>query len=453
MHKESCRRHPQARAGWKCATCAAALCPECTAVRRVGRIEMEVCATCGNQAEQLRMHRALVQPLGRRILGAVRYPLTRSVGLAMLALAAFQALLSYRSYGPPQAIALLAMVSAGAFWSYFFLIMSSTASGAKELGVPDFRDIREDLVMPAWRGLAAGALVWGPALIYLLVTRGFSLELLDALASPDDPVLWVIAALGAVYVPVALMAGATECGILDVINPVRNAVCIYRLGRDYWLAVGALALLFGGHVLVQLTIVRLLYALPIPYICRVLAIGAGLYFPFVMSRVLGSLLYLRGDALDWGEARDYYEPALPGVAPRAPAPAASPAHAEGPVTTASDRLARTAPAEADALPASSASPAASAPIPAPAAPADPETLFRAGLLSVKARDFAQATRALKTAAFSGHPIAPKAMVALAQVYSDGLGDPESAARLYREAIRRFPDTEVARFAHGKLQAG
>ena len=447
MIKESCRRHPQVRAGWRCGTCAAALCPDCTAIRRAARMEMDVCATCGNRVEQLRVHRALVQPLGSRILGALNYPLTRSVGLAMLALAAFQALLSYRSWGPPQAIALLAMVSAGAFWSYFFLIMSSTASGSRELGVPDFRDIREDLVMPAWRGAAAGAWVWGPALIYLVATRGFSLEALEALASPDDPVLWVIAALGAAYVPVALMAGATECGILDVINPVRNAVCIYRLGRDYWLAVGALALLFGGHILVQLAIVPLIYALPVPYLCRVLAIGAGLYFPFVMSRVLGSLLYLRGDALDWGEASEYYEPALPGVAPRAAAPSTSAAPAASSAVPASAPPASSAPAEAPPAPPSR--PAAFAPAPS----ADPEELFRAGLLSVKARDFAQATQSLKTAAFSGHPIGPRAMVALAQVYSDALGDPESAARLYREAIRRFPDTEAARYAHGKLQAG
>jgi hypothetical protein len=53
-------------------------------------------------------------------------------------------------------------------------------------------------------------------------------------------------------------------------------------------------------------------------------------------------------------------------------------------------------------------------------------------------------------AFSGHPIAPRAMVA--QVYSDGLGDPESAARLHREAIRRFPETEAARLAHDELRA-
>jgi hypothetical protein len=409
----------------------AALCPDCTAVHKVARTETEVCARCGTRVETLRVHRADVQPLGSRLLGALRYPLVRSVGFSLLALAAFQAFLSYRSFGPPQAIALLAMVSAGAFWSYFFLIMSATAAGSSELGVPDFRDIRQDLVMPAWKGFAAGAWVWGPALIYVLVTRGFGMEALEALLSPTDPVLWLIAAVGAAYVPVALMAAATDCEIVDVINPVRNAVCVYRMGRDYWVAAGVLALLFGGQILVQLLIVPRLTALPIPFICRVLAGAAGLYLPFVMARVLGTLLYLRGDILDWGNEADYYEPALGKVAPRGAVPVES------------------APAAAVVAVAPSA--------PAVAAPAEtagaPDELFRAGVAFAKQGDFAQATRSLKTAAFSGHPIAARAMVTLAQVYAQGLRDPASAAQLYRETARRFPDSDAARFAREQLQAG
>jgi hypothetical protein len=413
--RENCRRHPGIRAGWRCGACAAALCPDCTAVHKVARTETDVCATCGARVERLRVHRAEIQPLGGRLLAALRYPLIRSVGFSLLALAVFQAFLSYRSFGPPQAIALLAMVSAGAFWSYFFLIMSATASGSSDLGVPDFRDIRQDLVMPAWKGFAAGTWVWAPALVYLLLTRGFSLEVLEALVRPTDPVLWVIAALGAAYVPVALMAAATDSEILDVINPVRNAVCIYRMGRDYWLVVGALALLFGGHVLVQALIVPRLTALPIPFVCRVLAGAAGLYLPFVMARVLGTLLYLRGDVLDWGNEADYYEPALGKVTPRAAAPVAA------------------------------------ALVQAPAGA--PDELFRAGVAFAKQGDFDQATRSLKTAAFSSHPIAARAMVTLAQVYAQGLRDPGSAAQLYRETTRRFPDTDAARFAREQLQSG
>ena len=139
----------------------------------------------------------------------------------------------------------------------------------------------------------------------------------------------------------------------------------------------------------------------------------------MIGRVLGTLLYLRGEVLDWGEAADYYEPALPGVAPRAVAPSASPAAAPGP---------------------------------AAATATDPDELLRLGVACAKARDFAQATRMLKTAAFSSHPIAARAMVTLAQVYGDGLGDRDSAAQLYRETTRRFPDSDAARFAQDRLRA-
>jgi hypothetical protein len=405
--RETCRQHPRAPAGWKCAACAAALCPDCTGLRRIGKVDVEVCATCGAQVQPIRVHRSQVQPLGGHVLAALKYPLKRSVGLALLALAAFQAFLSYRSFGPPQAIALLAIVSAGAFWSYFFLVVTSTASGSAELGVPDFRDIRQDLVMPAWKGVAAGTWVWAPALVYLILTRGFTLEVLEALAKPDDPVLWLIGAVGALYIPMALMAAATEGEVLEVINPVRNAVCIYRMGRDYWLVVGTLAVLLGAQAVVQLVIAPRLFALPVPYLCRVLAGAAGLYLPFVMARVLGSLLYLRGDVLDWGNEADYHQPVLGKVVPRAAAP-----------TDVSGS----------------------------------EEQFRQGVAAAKSGDFALATRSLKAAAFSSHPVAARAMVTLAQVYADGLRDHESAAQLYREAIRRFPDSDAARFAQKQLQA-
>ena len=45
------------------------------------------------------------------------------------------------------------------------------------------------------------------------------------------------------------------------------------------------------------------------------------------------------------------------------------------------------------------------------------------------------------------------MVTLAQVYAQGLRDPASAAQLYRETTRRFPDTDAAHFAREQLQAG
>jgi hypothetical protein len=44
------------------------------------------------------------------------------------------------------------------------------------------------------------------------------------------------------------------------------------------------------------------------------------------------------------------------------------------------------------------------------------------------------------------------MVTLAQVYANGLRDPDSAAQLYRETTRRFPDSAAARFAASQLQA-
>jgi TolA-binding protein len=55
-------------------------------------------------------------------------------------------------------------------------------------------------------------------------------------------------------------------------------------------------------------------------------------------------------------------------------------------------------------------------------------------------------------AFSTDPIAARALVALPQVYAEGLRDRDSAERLYREAQRRFPGSEAAVYAGDKLTA-
>ena len=43
---------------------------------------------------------------------------------------------------------------------------------------------------------------------------------------------------------------------------------------------------------------------------------AGLYAPFVAAGILGNLLYLHGEVLDWGRSEEYQVPLLPGVEPR-----------------------------------------------------------------------------------------------------------------------------------------
>jgi hypothetical protein len=143
----------------------------------------------------------------------------------------------------------------------------------------------------------------------------------------------------------------------------------------------------------------------------------------MMARVLGLLLHVHGDALDWGTAEQYVDPV-----------AGQPPSGTRPGPGAERRPADAAPLAA----------------PQPAASPTPAEHHAVGCEAARAGDFPRAVRALKLAAFSQDGVACKALLALAQVYGDGLSDRDAAERLYREAIKRFPRTPGADFAARKL---
>jgi hypothetical protein len=396
----TCQRHPGVTAGWRCCGCGAALCGGCATLRRLGATAvMTVCCACGDRAQRLTRPRA-ARPFTGWLRGLHRFPLGREVLPSLLALALLRALMSYGLFGP-----IGALLSAGSFWAYLFYIVRTSASGKTWLGVPDFRDVQEDLAGPAIKGAAATALIWGPALLYGLWIRGWSLPELGA-GLLHDPVLWALVVIGAAYAPMAIIAAATDVGLAGMLNPLRIVGYIRRVGPDYAVATAVLAALALAQVSVTLTIVHWLGRLPLPLVSRILAEGAALYLPFMMARVLGQLLHVHGDALDWGSPEDYADPVVAGDpwgTPQRPAGALSPVQHHA-----------------------------------------------AGCEAARAHDFPRAVRELRAAAESSDVIAARALVALAQVYGEGLADRAASERLYREAISRFPDSDAAEYAARKL---
>jgi hypothetical protein len=408
--------------------------------------------------------RATLRSFAARLLDAPAFPLTRSAFFSLVALAAFRALLSYRGLAPIQAQVVVATASLGAFWAYIFYIIRHTASGQFGLGVPDFRDVKEDLFGPAIKGAAATALIWAPALLYLLLSNDWDL---GALASPQkflDPVIWGLVLVGVAYCPMALVAAATDIELLGMLNPLQVIRYIARTGRDYFTLVIALGIMTVPAGLIQVLLVPALRGLPIPFLCRWLAEAASLYVPFVMARMLGTLLQVHGHALDWGSPSEYDDPVLPGARPRGAAPPLGPEAPSVPVAP----IASAAPA-----PVASAAPAPAGEQIARALAADdlaeavalyaaagrlapgdlaPDQHFAVGRAAATTRQYALAVRALKIAAFSPHDIAPRALVTLAQVYGDGMRDPDSAERLFQETLKRFPDSPAAAFARERLAA-
>lgn len=489
-----CARHPAATAGWVCSGCGARLCPDCAATKAAGPTSSYVvCASCGDAATRLVAPRSTLRPFVDRLLEAPGFVLSGAAVVAMVALAAFRTLLSYRGFAPMQAQAVVAGASVGAFWAYVFYIVRHTATGRPGLGVPDFRDVKEDLFAPAAKGAAATALVWAPALLYLLVANDWDFSALSSAEALNDPLIWLLLLVGVLYCPMALVAAATDIELLGILNPLQIVRYIVKAGRDYALTVGALVLVALPGALIDGLLVPALRGLPIPFISRWLAETASLVVPFLMARILGTLLHVHGDALDWGSTSDYEEPILRDARPRGtvPPPRRSATPARPPVEATPEVVAVAvadpieildldlpppAPPAAPPQAPAPAPPAASIDVPAAvqiaralaaedlaqavalygAAPRLPahelaaDQHFLVGRAAANARQYPLAVRALKVAAFSPHEIAPRALVTLARVYGEGMQDLDSAERLFHEAVKRYPDTPAAAFARERL---
>lgn len=460
-----CQYHPQAAAGWFCAACDAKLCPDCAVVESVASTDLLSCARCGGAAEEWKVHRSHA-PFSRRLLGALTYPLRKSGLLALLAVGAVVALSRGVASMLPFLIGIIPLsIWLGSFWGSLFWIVRSTAMGAEHFTAPDFHDVHHDLVRPAIRGTVATALVWIPAILFVVMAD--KLDLADAL-------FWVVVLISALYAPMALMIAATGESTLSLLNPFKVIGISMRLGPAY-LTVAAwmvpLAMLHG----VLMTVDAMVSSLNIPLLASVLGEAISLYVPFVMARMIGLLLYVHGDRVGYGIDSEFYEPALPGVKPRgkkraargpaqeqpqasqpaprprfielepepAPRPAAMPEPLEVQVvkaveTNALDQaleLYRRLPENLASLPAASH--------------------VAVGQKAAAVGDFPLAVRALKQVAqlAPGDPLAPRACVILARLYGERLGDAASAQKLYRHVVGRYPGTDAARFAQARLTPG
>ncbi|MHB8875689.1 MAG: B-box zinc finger protein [Myxococcaceae bacterium] len=482
-----CTHHPRELAGWYCQGCEASLCPDCVAGSTMGTVELVSCCRCGGQAQELQAHRATT-PFSTRVLSAWRYPFSRNGLIGVVGLGGVLWLLGNLFFIP-----LVWITYVGIFWASMFAAIRQSAQGQDDIDAPDFSDLWSGLIAPAAAGILGTAVLWLPGLLYWAYVR-----------HPDgilrDPGLWVLVVAGAVYAPMALAAAATGSGLGRMLNPLAIAAYIGRLGADYFIAVGAIVVL-GAAAVVFGILSGLVSALPVPIVAGWVSSCLRLLAPLMMARVLGLLLYTRGDALGFGRVQDFQVPVLPGVAPRGlPAPRAgqeqgsegdagrrwAPIELESPPeeVPAAAAPSKRAPVELDpgelpplpagdelsgeaelpdAIGAICAAVAANelpraaglyAKAGVPEASLSAEVHLAVGQSAATAGDYALAVRALKAAARDpADPLAPKALVVLARVYGEKLGEPDAAARLYQHVLKSYPGTPAAKFAEGRLSPG
>jgi hypothetical protein len=314
-----CRKHGRVKAGWYCSTCAADLCPDCVATHTVGHRQapMDLCCECRRLVAPLTIHRSELIPFWHRVLEAPKYPLG-AVGLLSLAglafvraLASYLGLMSVLTMG-----AAVFLLRQGLYWAFIFFIIKDSAQGASKMGVLGLRDIQSDVVMPALKGLLSTALVWLPAAIYVAAVGDGGVLGVVTYQGSKDPFFWLLAIAGILYAPMALLAGATDLGFGQILNPVRIFSFIRRMGRDYFTAIGSVAVVLVAGRMVSYGLGAVLASVGLPFLPRWAAEAVALYPVFIAARVLGLLLFTRGEALDWGRTEEYQVPILAGVRPR-----------------------------------------------------------------------------------------------------------------------------------------
>ena len=260
-------------------------------------------------ATVLTVHRRAAQPFTRRLGLAFDFPLG-STGIIALAFVGFvRALTSYAGAASLAGAGAFALRQ-GLYWAFVFFIIRGVASGERRMGVFDFSDIHSDLIAPAGKGIFATAVIWIPAAIYVYLKADEGIAGLLTYPFYRDPTVWMLALLGALYAPMALIAAATDLGFGHLLNPIFIFQSIYRMGRDYFVAVAAA----GAVVLIGAGIAALVGAatalIPVPFVGRWLSFTAELYPPFVAAGILGLLLHVHGEVLDWGRAEEYQVPLL-----------------------------------------------------------------------------------------------------------------------------------------------
>jgi hypothetical protein len=509
-----CSKHHSSLAGWRCGSCSATLCADCTGQRTAGATWLEICSRCGGLARQIKVLRSELHPFSLgQLLGAVGWPFSKLGLLSIFASAVVMTAFAY--LGRKGSI-----IVGGVMIAYLFQIVRHTAHGGDDVpGPEDFRGYFEDVVSPSFRLVLALAWIWVPAVAWMywhrgpavdpgleqrraveqalrpggpglsmrgmkVITNGSgSLEVMDRNAPPPPPspeqmermkaeeeaqppseeiapepapasrgylVPILLVIFGIAIAPMSLIASSLKTPLRVAANPIVLAGYAIKLGRDY-------ALLLG-------------FCLAAVVVAFVLRIGGTLLTPpiffgqlpmniatvalgFVAFRGIGLLVRARGSDLGYGGEEGNLVPVLGDEQPRYVIREAEPVvpAAAPPSEDPAAQFARMI-AQKDVDGCVALLEQSWQAIPR-------EILSASGWMDLakaahqrgKGKPAAAALRRCIDSEPQG-PMAPKAMLLAARTYDELLGDRKTSDRLLQDLLKRFPSTQEGAFASKRLAA-
>lgn len=283
-----CGAHPAVIAAWQCSDCSQALCEDCAAADRVGRMPIVRCAICGGLTEELRSYRD-VAPYWRMPLIAAQ-AIARPEGLLqLLALGLLFSVLDF-------ALLLAPILQGGFLIGYLLLVVRHVADGKETLPQPDLEHVG-GAAGSVLRFMVASLILWLPLLSYLTANE-LALDVLnEASTARSDPIAVAIFVVVLVLLPVTVMVAAIGDSLVTMLHPGTLWSVLRVLGRDY---LGA-TLVWFGVLAVQYPVSWLLDAtlgrVPIPVLVTAVDWAIWLAVPVMSSSVLGRVLYQHGERL------------------------------------------------------------------------------------------------------------------------------------------------------------
>jgi hypothetical protein len=434
----TCSVHPTERAGWRCTSCERALCPACAAAHGTLRGEIVRCAGCGALAEPLLVPPSDIAPFTETWPHALLPALT-PLGLGMVAVSSLSA--EYLQRMGTRAWLLGWFLELG----WFLTVLRRAGRGYPPFGPPTWSDLATLVPGPMGRLLVAlFPFVLGAALL-----GGLGAQQLP----PGLPWLWLLALGAAWLLPAALLTATVEGEGARWRLPWQLPAEARPHARDLGPLRVAAALFVACEVAqgllprLQLNDTKMADKIllgALVHAAATLTLGA-------LACLTGLLLRTHAHALGHGELDRRLVPVLGDARPSGtvrekPAPPpieVAPIDLEDPREGLLAALAR----------------------------GDGEGAvqrYRSGLVRPDALDGPVHVEVARLLVGRGEveaganalrglllrtpqaAVAPQAMVLLARLLAERLGREEEARALFAQVVERFPGTEAARFAQGRL---
>ena len=434
-----CSAHPDQLAGWRCkGDCKTYLCPKCTAQL----VRLYTCCQCGGPAEQLsvpRRAKGLAHWIGKALAQPLKMFPVFALFVVLLGGLAFVDI----SSGTPEVHHVVSLIKLALVTVFALLVVDTAAHGATDSRTP----------LRVARAFVAVLFVLAPGLVY-----AYFVGVPGGAVAQHDKAIWLFAGLVIAYVPVALAVAVSEAPLASLMNPFTMFEVAWRLGRSYLatlvvvgvLVAAAVSLATGGSASLEQSV-------PTPLVGDAVAAIPWLWSLGALAAMIGLLTYVHGDRFGWGVTAEYVDPLYPKMVALG---ARKLVDRTQPAAAGEAAISRLEPAERaevgkldDAIRNDNAARAVKlyeGRATWSTTAVDDRKLVAVARCAVRVKRLDLAERLLDDAVARKGRAGGQAMLALAQLHGDSLGNAERAAKIYAAIVEQYPGSDVAKIAAKKL---